>query len=152
MRIALADGLQELRGQRLGGDFAAREEIGQFGGGAFNHGCNPSEWGRISAEYISRGADATPLRLSLIQHGRHAVEIAAALRGIGQGVVDGQGGRRLVVAEDVLHGQRVGQRLDAVGVDLLAADRRSRRWRSSWRVIVSSSASLSSSRARCATH
>jgi hypothetical protein len=38
--IALVDGLQAFAGQLLGGDFAAREEIGQFGDSAFKHDCN----------------------------------------------------------------------------------------------------------------
>ncbi len=40
LRIALMDRLQIIAGQCFGGDFAAREEIGQFGDSAFKHECN----------------------------------------------------------------------------------------------------------------
>ena len=36
LRVALADGLEELAGQGLGGDLAAGQELQQFGGGAFD--------------------------------------------------------------------------------------------------------------------
>ena len=36
--IALADALEKVTGQSLGGDFAPGQEIGQLDGSAFNHG------------------------------------------------------------------------------------------------------------------
>ena len=42
----------------------------------------------------------------LFEDGRHAVEVAVAIGGIGQGVGDGQRRPRLVGAKDVVDGQR----------------------------------------------
>src|SRR5207244_2398586 len=54
-----------------------------------------------------------------IQYRRDAEEVAVAVRGVGERLIDRQGRGRGVVAEDVMHFERVGQRLDAVGVHLL---------------------------------
>src|SRR5207248_9046989 len=55
----------------------------------------------------------------LLQHSRDAVKIAAAVGSVGQRLGNRQRGRRFVFTEDILDRQRMGQRFDGIGVDLL---------------------------------
>src|SRR5262245_21232512 len=67
----------------------------------------------------SSAAAGRSIMVGSVQNGGDAVEIAGALGGVGQRLVNGQGRRRLVGPEDVRDVQRMRQWLDALGIDLL---------------------------------